>query len=89
MYEFSDTDYRLTTCGPLPARIRLSSAVEPNDQPQLYIPRVYCHILVSLDDDGIVGYSNCSNCGNHMDIFDKFCPHCGAKSKGRTTIREN
>lgn len=84
---FSHNEYRLKTYGPLPAKIRVS-AIE-SDQSQLYFPRIYCHILVSLDDDGIVGYSNCSNCGNHMDIFDKFCSHCGAKSKGRTTIREN
>lgn len=88
MYTFSDTDYIINIfTNELPARMRVSSARA--GQNQLYVPRIYCHILVSLDDEGVVGYSNCSNCGNHMDIFDKFCSHCGAKSKGRTTIREN
>lgn len=56
---------------------------------KLYVPREYCFIDVVLDEDQeAIGFSKCSNCKESVEPFIKFCPHCGAKSKGRRLLRK-
>ena len=54
---------------------------------ETYFKRKYCYAMMQLlDDEGTIGTCQCSCCKKQMDIFDKFCPNCGAKSKGRKIV---
>ena len=55
----------------------------------VYIPRMYCKALITLDEDAAIGSCNCSRCGHSMDPFAKYCSDCGAKSKGRELLNDS
>ena len=60
-----------------------------HDQPKNYAPREYCYIDVYLDEDQeAIGSSKCSKCKKTIDVFSKFCKHCGAKVKARRYLRK-
>ena len=60
-----------------------------SNQPKNYAPREYCYIDVYLDEDQeAIGSSKCSKCKNTIDIFSKFCNHCGAKVRERRYLRK-
>lgn len=69
-----------------PKRIRLitSTLVENPPREKIYVERVEAYIEVyMLDDDFTIGHCECTNCRKTIDPFDKYCPRCGAKIKGR------
>lgn len=72
----------------LPKKIYVHKSLQDN-KPVLYFPRVYCNALITMDDEHIVGYCKCSNCGESMNQFAKYCSNCGAKSKGRIILGED
>lgn len=53
-----------------------------------YYRREKCYILVSLKDDESIGTSKCSVCGEHIDLFDRYCSHCGSKVIGKKLADE-
>ena len=71
-----------------PAKIHATYLFDPSVN-VLYVPQEYCYINVTMNDDHIVGHSECSKCGKNVDLFIKFCPHCGAKVKGRKVMGED
>ena len=57
------------------------------DSEQTYIPLVKATAdIVFMDDDFTIGHCHCSNCEKTIDIFDKYCSHCGAKIMGRREV---
>ena len=50
---------------------------------QTYRKQLYFTANVTVDEEGICGRCECSNCKNSINPFDKYCRFCGAKSKGR------
>lgn len=69
-----------------PKRIKIITAPLLANPPEekIYIERVEAYIEVyMLDDDFTIGHCECTNCKNTIDLFDKYCPRCGAKLKGR------
>lgn len=72
---------------PFPEKVVLQRLSFAKDEKETYFRRKDCYVMVTLlDEEGVIGHSTCSLCNNKMDIFDKFCPHCGAKSKGRKIV---
>ena len=70
-------------CGePYPGTLRVYNSVFKNEC-VVYTPIEYCHIDIVMDDEHLVGHSECSCCHRNIDIFVKFCPYCGAKVKGK------
>lgn len=64
--------------------------IYPNDEnTKIYALRKYCYMDVVLNkDQEAIGSSFCSKCKKTVDPFFKFCPYCGAKSKGRRLLRK-
>ena len=57
------------------------------DSEQIYTPLVKATADITfIDDDFAVGHCRCSNCKKDIDIFNKYCFHCGAKIIGRRDI---
>lgn len=76
--------------GPFPEKIVLQRLFTTFDDPkteELYFKRVYCYAIVQMyDEDNVVGSCICSNCNNSLGLFEKFCPHCGAKIQGKKIL---
>ena len=73
-------------CTDFPKRIRIitPTLVENPPREKIYVERVEAYIEVyMLDDDFTIGHCKCTNCKNPINLFDKYCPRCGAKLKGR------
>ena len=65
-------------------RLMIGVGIEDKNAEKTYYQRIYANVIMTMaDDDNLVGNSKCSNCNNDVDIFIKFCPHCGAKIRGR------
>ena len=63
--------------------------VDDTEPEQTYIPLVKATADIKfMDDDFTIGNCHCSNCGNSIGIFDKFCSHCGAKISGRREVHD-
>lgn len=88
-----DLDYHvylglLNPNGPFPKKI-YAHGISMNDPPLIYVPRQTAHALIFLDDDDYaIGRCKCSCCHETIDIFDKYCSHCGSKIIDRKTIGE-
>lgn len=53
-----------------------------NDVSRTYAPLIFCDAIVELNNqDNAIGKCTCSSCGKSMDIFNKYCPNCGAKKR--------
>lgn len=63
---------------PLPSELLVHSFTY-TDEPIHYIPKIEAYALITMDEDGIIGHCKCSYCTKSIDLFDKFCSHCGAK----------
>ena len=78
---------------PYPHKIilhKLGTKPDSSDFEKLYFERIYCNAIITMfDDDNTIGSSICSNCKNSLELFEKFCPHCGAKIKGRQVLDRN
>ena len=59
-----------------------------NDQTEkVYIEQIKAFAEVTMmDDDLTIDSCRCSNCKRSIDIFDKYCSHCGAKLTERREI---
>ena len=74
---------------PYPKKIVLNR-IGPKAESALYFKRIYCNAIITMfDDDNTIGTSTCSNCNNALGLFEKFCPHCGAKIKGKCILDKN
>lgn len=71
-----------------PGKLKVRALFQ-DDPEVLYVARLYCDALVTMDDDSAIGSCKCSNCKKSIDVFDKFCRHCGAKSRGRKIVQED
>lgn len=79
----------LNPSGPFPNKIYAHSMCI-NDDPVIYIPRIFAHtILVTEDDDNVIGHCFCSQCKKSVNMFDAYCRHCGAKLKSRKILGED
>ena len=65
-----------------PGKIKASSSILGTESLD-YIPLKYCVINVTIDDDCIVGHSECSECNHRVDVSINYCPYCGAKVRGK------
>ena len=74
--------------GPFPGRIYAHSMCL-NDEPVIYVPQIFANVIVVVEEDDAIGYSYCSNCKKSVNIFDKYCCHCGAKLKSRKTLGDD
>ena len=75
--------------GPFPSKI-YAHAICLSDEPVLYVPRIFAHAMVIMeDDDSVVGHCTCSICNKSINMFDKYCVHCGAKIKSQIFLGEN
>lgn len=46
--------------------------------------RAYWNINFDIDtENNVIGSSHCSLCGATVDLFDKYCRRCGARTIGR------
>ena len=74
---------------PYPNKVVLKK-VGPKPDSSLYFRRIYCDAIITMfDDDNTIGTSTCSNCNNSLALFEKFCPYCGAKIRGRRVLDRN
>lgn len=79
---FDDNDW-CVYLGRFPKRIKIAtSSLRKNYV--TYTPLISAKTIITMDDDTSIGNSSCSNCNNSIDIFDKYCKHCGAKMKRET-----
>jgi len=77
---------------PFPNKVQLTRFYPvgcTSDTIQIYVKRQYCTANITMyDDDNTIGKCTCSICKKRMNPFDKFCPNCGAKSKGRHVVKD-
>lgn len=52
----------------------------------IYKPVLKFNPIITLDEDESIGTCVCSICNSHVEPWDKYCSHCGAKSNG-TIVR--
>lgn len=75
--------------GPFPNKL-YAHALGPSDEAVLYVPCIFAYAIVVMeDDDNLIGRCYCSNCKDSVNIFDKYCCHCGAKLKDRKVLGED
>lgn len=75
--------------GPFPAKIYAHASFVNDNSPVMYVPRIFAkHIVVMEDDDNIVGHSYCSKCEKNVNMFDKYCRHCGARLNEKKFLGE-
>ena len=65
-----------------PGKIKATSSVLGVEYLE-YVPLNYCTINVTMDDDCIVGHSECSECKRNVEVGINYCPYCGAKVSGK------
>ena len=61
-----------------PGKIKASASILGMEYLE-YIPLKYCMINVTMDDDCIVGHSECSECKRNVEVWINYCPYCGEK----------
>lgn len=81
----ANADYTIFT---FPGKVIVKDSFSRKEE-YVYIPRMYCKALITLDEDAAIGLCNCSRCGYSMNPFAKYCSNCGAKSKGRELINSS
>ena len=65
-----------------PGKIKASASILGTEYLD-YVPQKYGTIDITMDDDHIVGHSECSECKHNVEVWINYCPYCGAKVRGK------
>ena len=64
----------------LPKKVSLSAILDRT--PHIFVEQKETVWLVTMRD-AVIGNTHCLLCGASVDLFDKYCRMCGAKTTGR------